>query len=193
MTLEIDIVTLFPAMLEGPLAASIPARILERGLAEIRVHDLRRWGLGRHRSVDDQPYGGGAGMVIRPEPDRGRPGRAPTERFDRDPARARRRAVPPGARPRAGRPEPPRPALPALRGHRRAGPGARRPGALDRRLRADRRRAAGARRRRRGPAAPARRDRRGLDRRGVVRRRAPRVPAVHPSGRRSRVAACRRS
>ena len=68
MTLEIDIVTLFPAMLEGPLAASIPARILERGLAEIRVHDLRRWGLGRHRSVDDQPYGGGAGMVIRPEP-----------------------------------------------------------------------------------------------------------------------------
>ena len=68
MTLEIDIVTLFPAMLEGPLAASIPARILERRLAEIRVHDLRRWGLGRHRSVDDQPYGGGAGMVIRPEP-----------------------------------------------------------------------------------------------------------------------------
>jgi len=68
MTIEIDIVTLFPAMLEGPLAASIPARIQERGLAEVRVHDLRRWGLGRHRSVDDQPYGGGAGMVIRPEP-----------------------------------------------------------------------------------------------------------------------------
>jgi len=68
MALEIDILTLFPAMLEGPLAASIPARILERGLAQVRVHELRRWGLGRHHSVDDQPYGGGAGMVIRPEP-----------------------------------------------------------------------------------------------------------------------------
>jgi tRNA (guanine37-N1)-methyltransferase len=68
MPLEVDILTLFPAMLEGPLAASIPARIQERGLAEIRVHDLREWGLGKHRSVDDQPYGGGAGMIIRPEP-----------------------------------------------------------------------------------------------------------------------------
>lgn len=68
MTLEIDVLTLFPAMLEGPLAASIPGRIQERGLATIRIHDLRRWGIGRHRSVDDYPYGGGAGMVLRPEP-----------------------------------------------------------------------------------------------------------------------------
>ena len=68
MTLEIDIVTLFPEVFEGPLAASIPGRIQERGLATIRVHDLRRWGIGRHRSVDDYPYGGGAGMVLRPEP-----------------------------------------------------------------------------------------------------------------------------
>ena len=68
MPLEIDLVTLFPEMVEGPLRASIPGRILERGLAEIRVHDLRQWGLGRHRSVDDAPYGGGAGMVLRPEP-----------------------------------------------------------------------------------------------------------------------------
>jgi tRNA (guanine37-N1)-methyltransferase len=68
MTLEIDVVTLFPAMLEAPLAASIPGRILDQGLAEIRIHDLRQWGLGRHRSVDDAPYGGGAGMVLRPEP-----------------------------------------------------------------------------------------------------------------------------
>ncbi len=68
MAVEIDILSLFPAMLDGPLAESIPARIQERGLADIRVHDLRSWGLGRHRSVDDQPYGGGAGMVIRPEP-----------------------------------------------------------------------------------------------------------------------------
>jgi tRNA (guanine37-N1)-methyltransferase len=68
MTLEIDLLTLFPQMVEGPLAASIPARIQEQGLATIRVHDLRGWGLGRHRSVDDYPYGGGAGMVLRPEP-----------------------------------------------------------------------------------------------------------------------------
>ena len=68
MSLEIDVVCLFPGMLEGPLSESIPGRIQERGLATIRVHDLRQWGLGRHRSVDDAPYGGGAGMVMRPEP-----------------------------------------------------------------------------------------------------------------------------
>jgi tRNA (guanine37-N1)-methyltransferase len=68
MTLEIDILTLFPAMLEGPLSGSIPARIQEQGLATVRIRDLRDWGLGRHRSVDDAPYGGGAGMVLRPEP-----------------------------------------------------------------------------------------------------------------------------
>ena len=68
MTLEIDVVTLFPEVFAGPLAASIPGRIQENGLASIRVHDLRQWGIGRHRSVDDYPYGGGAGMVLRPEP-----------------------------------------------------------------------------------------------------------------------------
>jgi tRNA (guanine37-N1)-methyltransferase len=68
MTLEIDVLTLFPAMIEEPLAASIPGRIQERGIATVRAHDLRQWGLGRHRSVDDAPYGGGAGMVLRPEP-----------------------------------------------------------------------------------------------------------------------------
>ena len=72
MTLEIDILTLFPAMFAGPLAESIPGRIQEQGLATIRVHDLRDWGLGRHRSVDDAPYGGGAGMILRPEPVGGR-------------------------------------------------------------------------------------------------------------------------
>lgn len=66
--LEIDILTLFPAMLKGPLSESIPGRVQERGLASIRVQDLRRWGLGRHKSVDDYTYGGGAGMVLRPEP-----------------------------------------------------------------------------------------------------------------------------
>jgi tRNA (guanine37-N1)-methyltransferase len=68
VTLEIDVLTLFPAIFEAPLAASIPGRIQEKGLATIRVHDLREWGIGRHRSVDDAPYGGGAGMVLRPEP-----------------------------------------------------------------------------------------------------------------------------
>ncbi len=68
MALEIDLVTLFPEMVAGPLAVSIPGRIQEQGLATVRVHDLRTWGLGRHRSVDDAPYGGGAGMILRPEP-----------------------------------------------------------------------------------------------------------------------------
>ena len=68
MTLEVDVLTLFPAMVSGPLAESIPGRIQERGLATVRIHDLRDWGLGRHRSVDDTPYGGGAGMVMRVEP-----------------------------------------------------------------------------------------------------------------------------
>ena len=66
--LEIDVVCLFPAMVEGPLSESIPGRTQERGLVQIRVHDLRQWGIGRHRNVDDAPYGGGAGMVLRPEP-----------------------------------------------------------------------------------------------------------------------------
>src|SRR5450432_3829155 len=68
MTIEIEVVTLFPAMIAGPLSDSIPGRIQEQGLAAVRVHDLRQWGLGRHRSVDDAPYGGGPGMVFRPEP-----------------------------------------------------------------------------------------------------------------------------
>jgi len=68
MTLEIDVLTLFPTMVAGPLAESIPGRIQEQGLATIRIHDLREFGLGRHKSVDDTPYGGGAGMVMRVEP-----------------------------------------------------------------------------------------------------------------------------
>jgi len=65
--LEIDVLTLFPGMLTGPLAESIPGRVQTRGLATVRVHDLRQWGLGRHKTVDDYTYGGGAGMVLRPE------------------------------------------------------------------------------------------------------------------------------
>ena len=66
--MRIDIITLFPSIFPGPLAESIPGRALEQGLAQIHAHDLRQWGLGKHRSVDDYPYGGGAGMILRPEP-----------------------------------------------------------------------------------------------------------------------------
>jgi tRNA (guanine37-N1)-methyltransferase len=68
MTLRIDVLTLFPAMITGPLSESIPGRILDGTIASLTVHDLREWGLGKHRTVDDSPYGGGAGMVLRPEP-----------------------------------------------------------------------------------------------------------------------------
>ena len=68
MTLDVDVLTLFPAMIAGPLSESIPGRIQEQGLVTIRTRDLREWGIGRHRSVDDAPYGGGAGMILRPEP-----------------------------------------------------------------------------------------------------------------------------
>lgn len=68
MPLRIDVLTLFPEAFPGPLGLSIPGRVLEQGLAELVAHDLRRWGRGRHRSVDDYPYGGGAGMILRVEP-----------------------------------------------------------------------------------------------------------------------------
>jgi tRNA (guanine37-N1)-methyltransferase len=68
MSLRIDVITLFPGLFPGALAESIPGRALARGLAELHAHDLRHWGIGKHRSVDDYPYGGGAGMVLRPEP-----------------------------------------------------------------------------------------------------------------------------
>jgi tRNA (guanine37-N1)-methyltransferase len=66
--LRIDVITLFPGVFPGPLAESIPGRALATGAAAVAAHDLRTWGLGRHRSVDDYPYGGGAGMLLRPEP-----------------------------------------------------------------------------------------------------------------------------
>ena len=66
--MRIDVISIFPALFPGPLAESIPGRVLARGVAELDSHDLRQWGLGRHRSVDDAPYGGGAGMILRPEP-----------------------------------------------------------------------------------------------------------------------------
>jgi len=66
--MRIDIVTIFPDLIEVPLRTSIIGRAVEAGVVEFGIHDLREHGLGRHRSVDDQPYGGGAGMVMRPEP-----------------------------------------------------------------------------------------------------------------------------
>jgi tRNA (guanine37-N1)-methyltransferase len=64
---RIDVVSIFPAYLD-PLRLSLPGRAQEAGLLEVHVHDLRRWTHDRHRTVDDTPYGGGAGMVMRPEP-----------------------------------------------------------------------------------------------------------------------------
>ncbi len=63
--MRIDVLTLFPAMFGGPLSESIVQRARERGLVEIAVHDLRDWSTDRHRTVDDYPYGGGAGMVLK--------------------------------------------------------------------------------------------------------------------------------
>ena len=67
-TLRIDVVTLFPGVFEPFLASGVLGRAVERGVVTVAFHDLREHGLGRHRTVDDTPYGGGAGMVLRPEP-----------------------------------------------------------------------------------------------------------------------------
>jgi tRNA (guanine37-N1)-methyltransferase len=63
-----DIVTIFPAMVEQVLAAGIVGRAIERGTLDVRIHDLRDFTTDRHRVVDDVPYGGGPGMVLKPEP-----------------------------------------------------------------------------------------------------------------------------
>ena len=66
--MKVDVVTLFPEFFESPLRMSLLGRAIGSGVLQVDLHDLRRWGLGKHRSVDDTPYGGGAGMVMRPEP-----------------------------------------------------------------------------------------------------------------------------
>jgi tRNA (guanine37-N1)-methyltransferase len=66
--MRIDIITLFPNMFAGPFAESIIGRAIEHHLVTIMAHDLRDYGLGKHRVVDDRPYGGGPGMVLKPEP-----------------------------------------------------------------------------------------------------------------------------
>lgn len=66
--MRIDIVTIFPGMFEGPFSQSIVRRALDKGLAGIYLHDLREYAGNKYRSVDDYPFGGGAGMVMMPEP-----------------------------------------------------------------------------------------------------------------------------
>jgi tRNA (guanine37-N1)-methyltransferase len=65
---RIDVFTIFPEILEGPLRASLLGKAIDAGTVEVRVHDLREFATGRHREVDDESYGGGPGMVMKPEP-----------------------------------------------------------------------------------------------------------------------------
>ena len=67
-TLRFDIVSIFPGMFESPFGDSIIERACEKGLLDIRVHDLRDYTLNKHRKVDDTPFGGGVGMVMNVEP-----------------------------------------------------------------------------------------------------------------------------
>lgn len=66
--MKVDVLTLFPAMFAGPLDESILRRARESGRLELALHDLRDWTHDRHRTVDGTPYGGGPGMVLKPEP-----------------------------------------------------------------------------------------------------------------------------
>jgi tRNA (guanine37-N1)-methyltransferase len=65
---KIDIVTIFPKMIEGGLAEGVVGRAVAAGVLDVRVHDLRDYATDRHRVVDDMPFGGGPGMVLKPEP-----------------------------------------------------------------------------------------------------------------------------
>lgn len=66
--MKIDVLTLFPAMFAGPLDESIIKRARRKGLLDLNVHDLRQWTHDRHKTVDDRPFGGGPGMLLKPEP-----------------------------------------------------------------------------------------------------------------------------
>jgi len=68
VSIRIDIISAVPQLLTSPLTESILKRAQERGLADIRVHDLRSYAHDKHRTVDHPPYGGGAGMILKPEP-----------------------------------------------------------------------------------------------------------------------------
>ena len=65
---KIDVLTLFPAMFAGPLDESIVKRARDAGLLDLKIHNLRDWTHDRHKTVDDRPFGGGPGMLLKPEP-----------------------------------------------------------------------------------------------------------------------------
>lgn len=66
--MRIDVLTLFPDMFPGYLGQSLLKRAIDAGLVSIQLHDIRDWARGKHQQVDDRPFGGGPGMVLRPEP-----------------------------------------------------------------------------------------------------------------------------
>jgi len=66
--MKIDVLTLFPAMFAGPLDESIIKRARTAGLLDLKIHNLRDWAHDRHKTVDDRPFGGGPGMLLKPEP-----------------------------------------------------------------------------------------------------------------------------
>jgi len=66
--MRIDVLTLFPEMFPGYLGQSLLKRAIDAGLVSIEVHNIRDWARGKHQQVDDRPFGGGPGMVLRPEP-----------------------------------------------------------------------------------------------------------------------------
>src|SRR6266849_2879705 len=66
--MRFDIITIFPGFFTGPLEHGVLRRGQEAGLVQVAVHDLRAWTQDRHRTVDDRPFGGGEGMVLKPEP-----------------------------------------------------------------------------------------------------------------------------
>ena len=66
--MRIDIISVLPELMESPFQASILKRAMNKGLAEVHCHQLRDWSVGKHKQIDDEPYGGGAGMVMMVEP-----------------------------------------------------------------------------------------------------------------------------
>ena len=66
--MRIDVLTIFPGIFESPLRESLLGKAIEAGVLDVRVHDIREHASDKHRQVDDEPYGGGPGMVMKPEP-----------------------------------------------------------------------------------------------------------------------------
>jgi tRNA (guanine37-N1)-methyltransferase len=66
--MRIDVLTLFPEMFSGYLGQSLLKRAIDAGIVEVQLHNIRDWAHGKHKQVDDRPFGGGPGMVLRPEP-----------------------------------------------------------------------------------------------------------------------------